>query len=124
MEKNFDKKQYDALNQRKVYDRFKENRTKVYESLGGKCQVCGKVPRAFHLHHVIYHPIESNYPTHSKAMNIRIKRVNEALAHPERFALLCGRCHQLVTLVSTVGITKDHVDKAFSLIPHAYSYLI
>lgn len=112
------KKIYDALNQRKVYERFKNKRNIVFIKLGGKCEVCEKIPETFHLHHKEYHPIESNYPRHSKAMNIRIKRVNEAFNNPKRFSLLCPRCHSLVTIIQSFKEKDKNIifEKVISLI--------
>ena len=117
-EKLFNKKIYDALNQRKVYQKFKEKRNLVFEKLGGKCEICEKLSKTFHLHHKIYHPIESNYPRHSKTMNIRIKRVNEAFNNPERFSLLCPRCHSLVTVLQSYKEKNKNImlEKAIKLI--------
>lgn len=68
---------------------------------GGKCFLCGETEgyQGFHLHHVTYHPDDSSYRRNSKAQWTREMRVKEAQEHPERFTLLCPKCHRLVTSV-------------------------
>lgn len=97
----WDKKAYDREYQRKraekVYKNFHERRFKIFELLGNECQLCKEpAKKGFHLHHVEYHSIESNYPRNSKSMVTRLKRLKEAEEHPERFALLCNRCHSVL----------------------------
>lgn len=94
----FCKKTYQKEYQRKraarKYADFKLRRTMLFEKLGGKCSICSKkAVKGFNLHHVYYHPIESDYPTHSKSFSIRLKRLYEAEEYPERFQLLCPPCH-------------------------------
>lgn len=87
----FNKIEYNRARRKEEYDEFKQQRTKAMELLGGKCVNCNKIAqKGFHFHHIEY--IE-DYPTHSKSMSVRWKRLKEALAHPERFALLCPHCH-------------------------------
>ncbi len=92
----FDRKAYD----RRRYADFQVRRAAVMTLLGGKCYLCDKLAEAgFHLHHVVYDPVESNYPRHARSLYVRFKRVKEAEAHPERFCLLCDKDHKLVEMV-------------------------
>lgn len=97
----WNKKAYDREYQRKraekLYADFCERRLKVFNLLGGKCFLCEKpAVKGFHLHHVEYHPTESDYPRNSKSMVTRLKRLKEAEEHPERFCLLCPKHHSMV----------------------------
>lgn len=69
--------------------------------LGGMCYICENDEDAheFHLHHLEYVEGESDYDRNSKSFHTRRKRVDEALAHPERFRLLCAPCHRSVSSV-------------------------
>lgn len=75
----------------------------------GECYLCAKpAGRNFHLHHHEYHPTESDYPRSGRSLYIRLKRLSEAEIHPERFRLLCARCHRRVEgLVSELGRTTN-----------------
>jgi hypothetical protein len=97
-----DRREYDRQRAQRVYADFKERKQRMIELLGGKCCICGVEHARFHLHHIIYHPTESNYPRHSKAMSVRLKRLLEAEQHPERFKLLCGKCHLAVEHVKSM----------------------
>lgn len=66
------------------------------KKIGGRCDLCDKPHETgFHFHHKFYGP-ESDYPRHSKSMYVRLKRLNEIETFPERFGLLCGRCHLVI----------------------------
>jgi len=94
------RKEYDRNRSKQLYDQFRQDKDRVcLEIMGGACYVCGNTEGAnkYHLHHVHYHPTESNYERSSKSQWTRVQRVREATAHPERFKLLCGPCHRLVT---------------------------
>jgi hypothetical protein len=96
----FDRKEYDKERARKLYVDFQERRAKVLVLLGNKCYLCDKEAiKGFHLHHKEYDPVESNYPTHSKSMSVRFKRLKEAETNPKRFRLLCPKCHFLFSKV-------------------------
>jgi len=94
----FDRKEYDRIHTAALYEEFQIRKERlVREKFEGKCFLCDKEGwKGFHFHHIWYHETESNYPRHSKAMNIRWKRLKEAEQHPERFKVLCGPCHRLV----------------------------
>ena len=110
MKSEFDKRAYDAAHQRDLYEQFKLRREALYELFGNQCYLCRQGKRKhFHLHHREYHPTESNYPRNSSSMNVRRKRLAEAEAHPERFALLCPSCHQMVTLLQHSSIDADRL---------------
>lgn len=103
-----EKRNYDKLRARELYQRFKERRALVMENLGGECFICGeKAIKGFHFHHKHYHEVESNYPRHSNAMNVRIKRLVEAEKFPERFALLCPTHHRLIEIAKVKTFNID-----------------
>ena len=71
----------------------KNNMKKVTDAktlLGGKCVTCG-IQKQLQFHHVKYVKNRKN-----KSQNHL-----EALKHPERFVLLCGKCHNVVTFALT-----------------------
>jgi hypothetical protein len=99
-ENMFDRKEYDRKRAKEMYDVFKARRDKLLkEQFGDQCFLCYKKTTkgrpGMHLHHLFYGD-ESNYPKNGKLMAIRIKRVEEAEQFPERFKLLCPRCHRMV----------------------------
>ena len=69
--------------------------------LGGMCYICEDEENAqeFHLHHLEYDEVESDYDRNSKSFHTRRKRVDEAMANPERFKLLCPGCHRAVSSI-------------------------
>lgn len=110
MKSEFDKKEYDAAHQRKLYAEYRERRDKLEASMGNECYLCRQTKRSsFHLHHREYHPTESNYPRNSNSMNVRRKRLKEAEDHPERFALLCPTCHRMVTALEFGDIDRERL---------------
>ena len=107
----FDRKTYDRERARRIYKEFQERRKILFRNLGNECYMCHKEAiKGFHLHHVEYHEVESNYPTHSKSMYVRLKRLNEAENNPTRFRLLCPNCHQLISSWE-YSLSKRNVDK-------------
>ena len=84
---------YDRAHQKRLYAKFKEDRQRVIDLLGGCCVKC-KTTKNLQLHHIFYGP-ESNYPRNCKSQNTRRKRVAEALQFPERFELRCAKCHHI-----------------------------
>ena len=71
--------------------KYKSQRKKKREArrlLGGKCFVCG-TNRQLEFHHIKYARSSKTSLHH-----------NEVLKHPERFILLCRKCHNIVTFVS------------------------
>ena len=70
---------------------------KVNKLLGGKCIFCGS-KTDLHRHHLKY---DKSYPksrkVNGKFVGYRLNPVYEALKHPERFRLLCQKCHNVVT---------------------------
>ena len=90
-----DKKEYDRKYSRKKYAEFIQRRENVVKSgtIGDCCFICKKsAKRDFHFHHCVYLE-ESNYPKNCKSGATRWKRLKEAEQFPERFKLLCGKCH-------------------------------
>ncbi len=65
-----------------------EKRKQALENLGGKCVKCGSKEK-LHLHHIKY--AKDSVRWNDKSDDV--KRVKEALEHPERFELLCAFCH-------------------------------
>ena len=108
-----DRKPRDRKYSQRNYRLFQMRKRIVVALLGGQCRVCKtrEAPRGFHLHHISYHETESNYPRHSKSMSVREKRLAEAEAHPERFRLLCGKCHRLIETIRRL----DHDEIIFLL---------
>jgi len=62
----------------------------VLEKLGGKCKGCGAKQR-LHLHHIKYAKDSARW-VEGKPDPYN-EREKEALDHPERFELLCPKCH-------------------------------
>ena len=110
----FDRREYDRVRRKQQYDDFRKRKDAIHQLLGGKCYLCSKkATKSFHLHHIVYHPIESNYPKTSKCQFTRDKRLSEAETHPERFRLLCPGCHYKVSVFKSEDIDKD---KLFELL--------
>ena len=103
----WNRKEYDRKRAAKLYGVFKKRRMALFKELGGCCSLCSKkAVKGFHLHHVKYHAEESDCPTHSKSMSVRLKRLEEAEQNPDRFRLLCPRCHMTISHLETV-LRKD-----------------
>lgn len=104
----YDRKEYDRLRAKRLYEDFKQRREALMLKFGDACYLCEqKARKGFNLHHIIYDSVESNYPRHSKSMSVRLKRLKEAEEHPERFRLLCPSCHHFITkLHFNVNINK------------------
>lgn len=67
-------------------------RSQALQILGGKCQECGRTDK-LQLHHRYYAKDSIRPKVHRECGNRTIKRGKEAIAHPERFELLCLSCH-------------------------------
>jgi hypothetical protein len=101
-------KEYQRKRAAKMYLDFSERRLKLFERLGNVCFICGKLAgKGFHLHHVEYHPVESDYPRDAKSMINRLRRLLEAEEHPERFALLCPYDHSAIECAKRLNKTED-----------------
>ena len=87
----------------KLYQQFRSRKDQIAEEqFGGRCFLCGSTEgngHEFHLHHISYETAGEHRNT--KAMWTRELRLREAEEHPERFRLLCGKCHRLITTVGT-----------------------
>ena len=84
------------------YEQFRIDKNHLcLNVLGGMCYICEEDEDAheFHLHHLEYVEGESDYDRNSKSFHTRKKRVAEALEHPERFKLLCAKCHRSVSSI-------------------------
>jgi len=64
-------------------------RDRAIANLGGVCRSCFTKDN-LQLHHVAYLPLS----TRNNEKSDYWKRAREALEHPERFQLLCKRCHE------------------------------
>jgi len=80
------------------WNRLSEYLQELHEILGDRCAICGYKGR-LELHHIYY---AEDSVKGSKGH--RLRRVIEALEHPERFVLLCKACHSAVTLVENHGL--------------------
>ena len=89
------KRERDRVRMANIYRDFKQRRQALFDKRGNCCACCGTKDDVLQLHHVWYHPTESDYPTHARSMHVRLKRLKEAELRPERFALLCTVCHGL-----------------------------
>lgn len=109
------KKEYDRKRAENVYKEFIIRRERVLELLGGECYLCGnKAVKGFHLHHKEYHPVESDYPRHSKSMYVRLKRVKEAEENPQRFSLLCPYHHKIIEQLKFKTINRERLYELIS----------
>ncbi len=63
-------------------------RIKAYQKLGQFCWACGSKTR-LSLHHDYY------TDDSAKGSKVGSKRYLEAIRHPERFMILCRKCHQI-----------------------------
>lgn len=112
----YDRKVYDRERAKKVYADFQIRRINLFKKLGNKCYLCDKdATKGFHLHHVKYHEVESNYPRHSKSMYIRLKRLTEAENNPKRFELLCPKCHRILSGIENL-VTSINRARLFKLL--------
>ena len=72
---------------------------KANKLLGGKCIFCGS-KTDLQFHHIKYDKYyHKNRKVNGKLLGYRLNPVYEALKHPERFHLLCRKCHNVVTFV-------------------------
>ena len=77
--------------------RYRITSKKVNKLLGGKCIFCGS-KTALQRHHIKYDKYyQKNRKVNGKWVGYRLNPVYEALKHPERFRLLCHKCHNVVT---------------------------
>ena len=107
------RKEYDRNRSRTSYENFKERKIRIVNLLDGKCKLCESEEKGLHLHHAIYHPTESDFKRTSRSLWNRLRRLKEAEEHPERFQLLCGRCHllweKLLYTAKKIGIGKEQL---------------
>ena len=112
----YDRKIYDNKRAKQQYEKFQQRRADLLIKLGNVCYLCNAdAIKGFHLHHLEYDEVESNYPRHSKSMSVRIKRLEEAENNPERFKLLCPKCHRILSGIETL-VTDVNITKLFSLL--------
>lgn len=116
----WNRKEYDKLRARKIYEEFKERRLRLIKDVfNDQCYVChDEAEQGFHFHHVEYYP-DSNYPRHSKSMNVRLKRLSEAEQYPERFRLLCGACHLMAERIAHKVSDMKRLLEVVNVVIHA-----
>lgn len=91
--------EYDRQYTQARYTVYRKRRHQVLSTLfAGRCFLCGATEgfESFQLHHVEYHPTESNYGRQSDSQATKVRRLKEAAQNPERFRLLCNTCHRIV----------------------------
>ncbi len=101
-------REYNRVYAKQRYDDFRVRKDQVsLEHFGGHCFLCGACENYehYHLHHIEYGP-DADYQRNSKAQWTREMRLREAEEHPERFRLLCPKCHRLVTTVGNYLIRQ------------------
>jgi hypothetical protein len=87
----WDRKEYDRKHQQEIYEQYKQDRLQLLETLGNCCAICRSDTNHLHLHHK-YYDNDSNYPRTGNGWS-RVKRVKEAMKNPDKFLLLCAKCH-------------------------------
>jgi len=93
------KKEYDRQYMQDRYQDYRQEKDRVHmELFGGTCFVCYRTDgyESFHLHHIEYVEESNRYSRASNDLWSRRQRLSEAASHPERFRLLCPRCHSKV----------------------------
>jgi hypothetical protein len=119
----WDRKAYDRQRSRQMYEQYQEQRMKALELHGGKCCCCkNSTAKQLHLHHK-YYDENSDYPRTSSGWS-RIRRVKEAIEFPEKFALLCGSCHQTIEIAKRFifqHTTVEHFIELCGLKTHTVS---
>lgn len=112
----YDRKIYDKERAKQQYEKFQQRRADILVKLGNSCYLCDtEAQKGFHLHHIEYHSTESDYPRHSKSMHVRWKRLKEAENNPQRFKLLCPKCHRVLSGIENL-VTDINIDKLFGLL--------
>jgi hypothetical protein len=112
-------KEYNRQRAETLYESYKARRQKLYELLGGCCYLCGALEGKWglHLHHMEYHPTESDYPRDSSAMSTRLKRITEAENNLERFRLLCPQCHRSIEMAKVMTTNPNlNSERLFELL--------
>ena len=111
----FDKKEYNRQRQREKYAEFKQRRIAFIKKKGNCCALCRKTKKIYNLAHKEYHITESDYARHAKSMSVRWKRLIEAENNPDRFNVLCSKCH--IGLDSFQALIKEHpIEKLLELL--------
>ena len=118
----YDKKYYE-LNKKhhiKVSNSIRKTRQRrlrdeALEILGNECFIC-KTQQKLELHHVIYaeDSVKSGESGHS------LKRIEEALAYPDRFLLLCRTCHRVHSILKN-DVKGEHKLKCLAYFSHIIS---
>lgn len=84
--------------------KIKQERKKVAELLGGVCVLCRKkFGKNFHFHHIGYRKNEKRHSDFSSwyLYNVYVLPIIKKI--PEKFALLCKTCHQLITILQAIN---------------------
>ncbi len=88
------------MNQKQI---IKEERKQVAILLGGKCILClKKYGKNFHFHHIGYRKGERKHSDFSSWYLYTFYVIPIIKTIPEKFALLCKTCHQLVTILQAI----------------------
>lgn len=107
------RREYNRQRAASLYEDYVTRRDALMLHFGDECYLCAKAAgKHFHLHHVEYHPTESDYPRSGRSLYVRIKRLSEAEATPGRFRLLCAGCHGYLEMVlgaAGKGFNKDRL---------------
>jgi len=82
---------------------IKEERKKVASLLGGACMVClKKFGKNFHFHHIVYRKDEKKHSDFNSWYLYNLYILPIIKKFPDRFALLCKTCHQLITILQAI----------------------
>ena len=103
-----DKKEYDRSRSKKMYDKYKDDRKRALDLKGFKCQCCPQTSANKLQFHHLYYDEKSNYPRTSNGWS-RIKRVAEVLDDPNKFCLLCSKCHYSIHIVKSAISCIDNI---------------
>lgn len=82
---------------------IKKQRKQVAELLGSVCVLClKKFGKNFHFHHIGYRKNEKKHSDFSSwyLYNVYVLPIIKKI--PEKFALLCKTCHQLITILQSI----------------------
>ena len=83
---------------------IKEERKQVAELLGGVCVLClKKFGKNFHFHHIGYRKGEKKHSDFSSWYLYSLYVLPIIKKIPDKFALLCKTCHQLITILQAIN---------------------
>jgi hypothetical protein len=83
--------------------KIKLKRKQVAELLDGKCILCLKnFGKNFHFHHIGYRKGEKIHSDFTSWINYNEYVLPIIQKTPEKFALLCSKCHRLVSILQSI----------------------